>query len=370
MQLGSYDRMIDNAVRFHTGYIQIHNQGYWEDQQVNDAFVDDVKMIEDVNNVEYVDVVVPRLESFVLASEEDKSRGALLIGINPELEDQLSNLESKIIEGRYIQSDDKGVIVSTGLMDYLELSIGDTLVMIGQGYHGVNSAGKYPILGSVKIASPDLNSRLVYLPLKEAQWFFGAEGMLTSLALVIPSTKVMGQVVDELKHVVNIDDFEVMDWTEMMPSLVQQMEMDVVSGYIIIGILYAIIGFGIFGTVIMMVEERKYEMGVLLSIGMRRKVLNKIMALESIFMTMIGVMAGLVLSFPLALYFHVNPIRFTGKEYVEAFDKLGVEPVMPFSIDSSIFLSQVVVVLVLAICISIYPVIKVNNIKPVEAMRK
>ena len=38
MQLGSYERMIDNSVRFYTGYIQIHKLGYWDEQVLDNAF--------------------------------------------------------------------------------------------------------------------------------------------------------------------------------------------------------------------------------------------------------------------------------------------------------------------------------------------
>jgi len=39
MQLGSYDRMIESSVRNSTGYIQIHEKGYWDDKTINNTMI-------------------------------------------------------------------------------------------------------------------------------------------------------------------------------------------------------------------------------------------------------------------------------------------------------------------------------------------
>ncbi|NQY12041.1 MAG: ABC transporter permease [Flavobacteriales bacterium] len=370
LQYGSYDRMIDNAVRFYAGYIQIHTKGYWDDEFIDYAFLQTPQLEKSLKAIDHLDVAVPRIESFVLTAVGDMSRGALLVGIDPEKEDKLSELKSKLVEGEYLEPNDKSVLVAEGLLNYLDLKLGDTLVMIGQGYHGINSAGKYVIKGVVKFGSFKQNNRLLYLPLKEAQWFYGAEGRITSYALVLPKDKYVDEVVADISKIVDLNQYEVMGWKEMIPELVQQREMDVVGGYIIITILYIIIAFGIFGTVIMMVQERMYEFGVLISIGMSRSVLNVIVALESLMLTMMGVFAGLILSYPVAYYLNVNPIVFADEKIIAAFEKIGEEPVMPFSIDPAIFWSQIIIVFGLSLVISIYPAFKINLLKPVEAMRK
>ena len=68
MQLGSYDRMIENSVRFYTGYIQIHKDGYWDDKVIDNSFNYDPEKISKVNQLKGVQTFVPRLESFALSS--------------------------------------------------------------------------------------------------------------------------------------------------------------------------------------------------------------------------------------------------------------------------------------------------------------
>ncbi len=58
-------------------------------------------------------------------------------------------------------------------------------------------------------------------------------------------------------------NYEVMDWEELSPELVQSIEIDNASGIIMLGILYIVIAFGIFGTIMMMTAERVKEFGIL-----------------------------------------------------------------------------------------------------------
>ncbi len=64
--------------------------------------------------------------------------------------------------------------------------------------------------------------------------------------------------------------YEIMRWDDMMVEIIQQLKVKTAVGMIIIAILYMIVGFGIFGTVIMMTNERTKEFGVIISVGMQK----------------------------------------------------------------------------------------------------
>ncbi|CAK9038193.1 ABC transporter permease YtrF, partial [Durusdinium trenchii] len=327
MQHGQYDRLIDNVVRFYTGYIQVHKQGYWEDKIIDNAFLYDDELRNNLARVNTVDVVVPRLESFALASFGQKTKGAMIMGIEPATEDALTGLRNKLVKGEYLTLDDHSVLVSEGLAQYLSISVADTLVLISQGFHGVNAAGKYPVKGIVKFPAPDLNNQLVYLPLPESQWFYGADQRLTSLALVVPDADLVDQTVNQIKADLNEEIYETMGWREMMPELVQQIELDYIGGLVMLFILYGVIAFGIFGTFLMMTNERTYEFGIMLAVGMKRYKLQLIMFMEILMLALLGTLLGSLLSMPVIFYFNINPIVFTG-EYAEIFEKFGYEPVL------------------------------------------
>lgn len=368
MQLGSYNLMIENAVRFQTGYIQVHAEGYWDEKTLENTFEYNDSLSQVILNTNKVQEIVPRLQSFALASYQTKTKGTLVIGTKPEEENKLTNASSKIIQGEYLEPGDKQVLVSEGLANYLELGVRDTLVMISQGFRGANAAGKYAVKGIVKIPSPELNNQLVYMPLEEAQWFYAADNRLTALAIVVPEPDDMKSALKNLQAKLISDQYEVMSWREMMPELVQSIELDYISGVVLLYILYAIIGFGIFGTFLMMTNERRYEFGILLSIGMKRRLLQQVIIYEVLLLGILGVIVGVVISSPLIIYFHVNPIQMGG-DYAELYARFGMEPILPFSIKPVIFYRQAIIVLVMSILIGLYPLFNIQKLNPATAIR-
>lgn len=367
-QLGSYANMIDNVTRFYTGYVQIQEPGYWEDKTLENTFEEKDNILKKSNETQYVEEVAPRLESFALAAYQNQSKGSLVLGIDPESENRLTRLKDKLIEGDYLQPGDKAVLISQGLAKYLKMSVNDTLVLISQGYHGINSAGKYPIKGIVKFPSPELNNQMVYLPLREAQWFYGATNRLTSIALIIEHPDLTGQVISNLENSLGEGTYEIMGWREMLPELIQQIELDYVGGLIMRFILYTVIAFGIFGTFLMMVNERKYEFGVMMAIGMKRFKLQLIVFLETVLIAFTGAFVGIAAAFPLIAYFNQNPIRFTG-ESAKMFEDFGVEPILPFSMEPEVFYGEAQIVLIITIILALYPLWAIYKLNINTAIR-
>ncbi|MDX2284857.1 MAG: FtsX-like permease family protein [Bacteroidia bacterium] len=366
-QEGSYEVMIRNVVSFYTGYAQIHKEGYWAEQTLDNSF----EPAEDLHLAAGPDLgvrrAVPRLESFALASSGDNTRPAMVVGIDPEAEPALTNLDQKLSAGAYFTGTAPAALVAEDLAEKLGLGVGDTLLLIGQGYQGVSAGGRYPIAGLLHFGSPELNKRMVYLPLPEAQYLYGAENRLTSYALVLENPDQTGRVVRALDEALP-GSYEVMTWQELQPELVEGIEGDRAGGVITLTILYVIIGFGMFGTVLMMTAERQYEFGVMTAIGMSKLRQSLVIFIEISLMGLLGVLAGLAASLPLTWYFKLNPI-YMGEQMAEVYAQFDMEPVLPASTDPGIFLQQAVIVFLLSLAISLYPIWNIQRLQPVRAMR-
>ncbi len=370
IQQGAWDRMLDNIVNYYSGYLQIHQQGYWEEQTI-DKSLDETELKALIEGkTQYTAGTVGRLESFALASFGSTTTGVLIAGTQPEAENQLSQLAARVSKGRYFSASSNSVLIAEGLGEYLALQPGDTLVLISQGYHGVNAAGKYPVAGWVHFASPDLNKQMVYMPLAAAQEFFGAPGMLTSMVIRLRQKDDLPLAEKELKNLLPSGSFEVMDWKAMMPDLLQAKAMDAAGNYVMMFILYLIIGFGIFGTILMMTRERTYEFGVLLSIGMSRWRLSTLVWIETLLLGLVGAIAGIIGALPLVYYFNKNPIDFSkmSKDVGDIYEKFGFEPIFPAVFKWTVFGWQGFIVMAITFFLALYPIWYIRRIKPVEAM--
>jgi len=373
LQNGGWGRMIDNVINFYVGYGQIHLEGYHDEPNINSLmeYSDELKTLAE--EVDHLENLVPRLEHFALASYGTQTKGIMLCGIDPKLEDDMTHLKDRLVDGEYLDANDKAVLIADGIAELLNIGVGDTLVMISQGYHGVNAAGMYPIKGLVHFAPPDLNKTLVYLPLAETQYFFGAdeENLISTLVLNIDDKKNLPKIKKSLNQKIDFDKNELIQWEQLVPGLIDAMNAKLNGTYMIMLILYAIITFGIFGTILMMAKEREYEFGILIAIGMKRKLLAWVVWLETVLLGFVGSVLGILGGMPLVYYFKVNPIDMTEmvEDAIEMYDEMGVEPIFPTSFELSVFFYQALIVFFISTLLAFYAVRKVRKLKPVEAMK-
>lgn len=368
LQDGVFNNLIKNVVSFYSGYVQVHKEGYWDEQILDNSFEASKEIESGILKNININSVTGRLESFALASSEELTKGCLIIGIEPQKENEITNLKNKVIEGQYIKADDNSVLISQGLAARLKLSVKDTIVLLGQGYHGATAAGKYAIKGILKFGSPELNNKILFMPLAMSQDLFQANGNITSYILSLNKIEDLDATAKSVSKNIG-SGYEVKTWEEIMPDIKQHIKADANSMKYILGILYMLICFGIFGTILMMMEERKFELGMLVAIGMKKYLLIILLLIESVFTVFSGCILGVLFSIPLIFYLKIHPIKFKG-ETAAAYEEFGFEAIFPASTDYTIFLNQSLIVLLIGLILSVYPVFKIISLDPITSMKR
>ena len=357
---GVWERMNDNMLRTQTGHIQIHAKGYWEDKVIDNFLFMDTAMITQIENIDGIDNVSPRVETFAMAASSIVSKGILLVGASPEKEAQKSNLPSRLVSGEYLTEMDDGILIGEGLAKYLNVSLGDTLALIGQGYHGASAAGLFPVRGILKLMTSEMDNAMAYITLPSAQQFIDMPDGYSGLLISINNNKRL----DEIMGVISgqFEDYEVLPWHFTMERLLQQAESDKAFGVVLMAILYIIVGFGMLGTVIMMTNERKREFSMMICLGMSRGKLTSLIVFEMLIMSLIGLVLAFCITLPFTHWFNVHPIPVTG-EMANTYIQFGMEPVLPMSVEASIFTNQMTTILVIAALTVIYPIRKIFKLK-------
>lgn len=433
-QLGTYDMVINNFIESFSGHLKIQHEKYQDNPLIDYSFEYNDDLVEAISGIESVTSVVPHLESFALVSNGPQSKGAAVIAIDPVMERDFSNPENNLVRYRitpesivqmknekvlpahvigelekntgrayssrgrlelelglpasdnqlyippildniqvkngYLEEQDNGVLVSDRLAGFLKVSIGDTVILMGQGYRGVSAAGIFAVRGIIKMPSPDIDNRLIIMTIPTAQEFFGCEGMITSLAVNLTgrSNRTIRTAQAEINSLLSGGSTVARTWYELNPVLYQQIQGDSQSGAAMLGLLYFIIFFGIFGTVMMMIAERKREFGVLVAIGMQKGRLMRILSIEMLFLGIMGLAAGLMASMPLILYFNHYPIVLKG-DLAKMMEDYGWDAVMPTAPVGPYFYMQAAVVAIMVIIATIYPLRKIGRLKEIEALR-
>jgi len=371
MQFGFYDNIINTIVQSYSGYVQVHANGYWDKQSVNNSMEVDEKFINEINSIDGIDNIAKRLQTFSLVSKGEKSKGVIITGIEIEKEQLITDWDKRIIEGSKSFDNADRIILSKGIAEYFDVTMGDTLVLFGQGYQGMMAAGKYVANGIIDLKNPKLNENAIFMDIESAQDYISSENIATHLVIDKKEYYDEKKIAEDVRKAIS-SDYEVMTWKEILPELDQMITADNVGGLIMAFILYVIVCFGMFGTVLMMTEERMYEFGVLLSIGMDKIKLYLIILLETIMLSSIGVIIGVLTTRPISHYFNKNPINMDsfGEGLGDAMGEFGFDPIMPFSINWDIPISHAAFIFGISLLISIYPAIRILSLNPVKAMKK
>jgi ABC-type lipoprotein release transport system permease subunit len=364
---GQHDSMIHSAVSMYTGHVQVHGRGYWEKRSLDQSMPINRPLLRAARALPGVACATTRLETGALVSCGARTKVSPVIGIDPVSEHAMTGLGKRVVRGTPYGAWKSGAIVAEGLARLLNADVGDSIVVYGQGYQGVTAARVVRIASIAHFPIPDLDNAMVYLPLSEAQDLFSAQGRATAIAVLLRDEGDEADVAAALRSLADAET-EVMTWREMMPELLQAIDADTGGTVIMLLILYVVIGFGIFGTVMMMTAERSREFGITIAVGMQRGRLIAVTVLEAIIVSMLGALAGIAASIPVLVYFTRHPIVFGG-DYAKAMLAYGMEPILALSLDPMVFAGQGLIVFALGVVSALYPVFVLRRLEPVRAMR-
>jgi len=158
----------------------------------------------------------------------------------------------------------------------------------------------------------------------------------------------------------------VLDWTELMPGLLQSIQMDLISGFIFYLILIVVVAFSILNTFLMVIFERTREFGIMLAIGASPARICRLLLTESLVMTGLGILAGMILGSLVTAYFEAHGIAFSGAG--ELLRKFGLpERMYPQLSALSVGIGAGIVLIVTAMA-AVFPLRRAWRLRPVQAM--
>ena len=368
MQIGSFDYMIHSLAHMHLGYAQIQNPEFLDNPSLDNSIKADSSMAGQIRKIKYISGSAYRLETYALLSNDTLTRISKIIGIDPHNERNITDIRGKIIQGNYLVPGDRDVLIGDDLATKLGLALNDTLVLLSTGYHGMSAAALLKIKGIVHFPIKQMNQRMLYMDISQAQNIFSMPGRATSFVITVDHINHLDNTIAQMKNI-SSESQVIRSWQDLMPEIEQTIQMKTGSNYIMIGILYMVIGFGIFGVIMMMTMEREKEYGILHSVGMNKFKMISVSLTENFFIVLLGVGVGILFSLPVLSHMADNPIHVFG-EIAKSWDQLGIEPVLTFSNNAGIFINQALIIFIISAFCSLYPLIFLSRLKIVNALKK
>lgn len=371
-QLGSYATMIDSSVKIEAGHLQVQAEGYHADHEMRQTVDDPAAVGRVLDGIPGVEAYTRRATAYAVLSSEARTYAGQVVGIDPEREARVSSLESLVRQGEFVSADDpEGALVGDLLANNLKIGLGDELTVIGQGLDGSVAATVLSVRGVFSSGIDELDRSTVEMPLATFQQVFtmgDAVHQVVAIAQDLWSVpEIQKQVVAGVEGFGQSPPLVVLDWNELMPGLLQSITVDLVSGLIFYVALIFVVAFSILNTFLMAFLERTHEFGVMMAIGTKPGRLGRLLLLESLALTGVGIVAGIVLGCAVTLYFQSHGIDVSGAN--ELLERFGISGRMYPRLSVVSALAGPLLVMVITGLAALYPALKIRRLRPVEALR-
>ena len=370
-QFGSYETMINTSVKISTGHLQVQAEAYQEKKSIRFVIPEPQTIAKVVAQIPEVAAYTFRGQAFSLISSADRTYGVVVTGIDPQKEARVSRLKQLVREGHFLASNDRNqAVIGKLLARNLRAKIGDELTLLGQGRDGSIAATVVNVKGIFSSGIDEFDRAAMQIPLTTFQDTFSMDQAVHEIVIIGKSLSDVAEIKAKLQTALsaleNRKKLTTLDWQELMPGLRQAIEMDLISGLIFYGLLIVVVAFSILNTFLMAILERTREFGVMMAIGTTPRRLTKVLLLESMTITLIGIIAGIGIGIVVTAYFQVHGIDFSGGS--ELLSQFGITGRMYPKLS---FLSVTIgpfMVLFFTFFAALYPALKIRRLRPVEAM--
>ncbi len=359
--------MLSNQVKTHTSHIQIHRNGFNSDKQIESVLPNSGKVISDLEEHGFVKNYSKREIAFGLLTSPSGSAGCALTGVEYDKEANITNISQRVIEGSYLTGKSKEIVIGKKMAEKLDVKIGSKVVMVSNSYEGVVENRLFRISGIYKSTNSNHDKLYIYVNLKDAQEMLALGNNINEIAIVTDDTEKVYNYKEDLIKSLNNDAYEVLSFEDLNPMIMAYIGSYKQMIYIMYMIFVVAALFGIINTMLMSVFERVQEIGILMSLGMKKSKIFMMIIQEALvlggFGTAIGFISGMIV---------VLVLSGTGIDF-----SLFSAGLSSFGLDSTVYpilkvqtiLNSLLIMPFATVIGAVYPAIKAVKLAPTDAMR-
>ena len=365
---GMINQRLEDAIGNEISHLQLHHTEFYADYDPKFHLDNGQQIMENIESHSSVKAYTGRVLVYGMAGSATTNTGGKFIGIDPAKEDEVTKLAGMIVEGDYLQKQDRNkVLVGKKLADKLKVKLRSKIVLTFQDVEGNIVAGAFRIKGIFKSYNSSLEESNLYTLDKDLSRLLNIQDQVHEIAVLLHDEEQVNTFVATLAG--QYPEARVESWKEISPELglmVESLDQYMIIFFVII--LLAL-SFGIVNTMLMAVLERVKEIGMLMAIGMNRSKLFGMIALETIFMVLVATPFGLLLAYLTIYWFNKNGLDLSGI-YQEGYAAYGFKSIIYPQLDAIYYYRIMILVMITAILASVYPAITALRLDPVKAIRK
>lgn len=367
LQAGTYGTQIESATAFFAGHLQIQREAYIERSRFEHTIAEATPLVRALEARADVLSVAPRVEAFALASADERSFGAQLLGVDLERERRTVRFLNRMAEGRVAEQPDE-VVIGSALARNLSVGVGGEVVVLGAGKAGGVAAMAATVSGIFSTGIIDFDRSLMVAPIAAVQEAFGLGDEVHTLALRIADVGDSGAVAEALGAELP-PGAVARSWQAVLPELSQAIEVDAMGGVLMYAIIMMVVTFSVVNTFIMTIFERTQEFGMLRAIGMRPGAIMGMVQLEALCIWLLGIGLAVAVASPAIAWLSVNGLYLGEAASAFAEQNLFLPDRIHAKVNATVLLTAPLVMLAGVQVAAFIPSLRIRRLRAVIALR-
>jgi len=364
---GMINSRVDAVIGTEMSHIQLHKPGFMENDQFSLRFNTNDSLLNKITNSPHVVAASKRIIVNSMIASAETGMGVKITGVDPLTESKVTNLHSKIFEGKYLSEKGRNpVVISEQLAHKLNVNLHNKIIITVQDENKDITGGAFRIVGIYRTENMLFDEANIYVRNNDLARLTGISvNEAHEIAVLLDKNDNTEAVTQQLST--EFPKMEVKNWLQLSPdagALVGAMNQ---YTYIFTVIILLALCFGIVNTMLMVIMERIRELGMLMAIGMNRVRVFGMIMLETVFLSLTGGILGILLGWIVSDHFEKSGINLYF--WKEAFGEMGFSSMIYPAIDNSVIFYTALMVVIAGVVSAIYPALKAIRLKPVEAIR-
>ena len=364
---GMVTTFINNSIKNELSHIQIHNEGFLKERGVKFSIEDNANLFEKIKSDPNILAASQRTVNTGMISSAKGARGLMIVGVDPESEDALTGLSDNIKEGDYFNPKKRNpILISKKMAEKLQVKVRQKVVLTFQNKQNDIATGAFRIAGFFSTGNTNFDGFRVYTRRSDINRLMGEDDIAHQIAVSLKDPKTLLASQSSIQKM--NPSLSVQTYKEVSPEInLFESQIAISAGIFTFIVMLALI-FGIINTMLMAVLERYRELGMLMSVGMKKGQIFFMIMLETILLGLVATPFGLLFGYATVKWLSKRGIDLSA--YSDGLQQFGMSEKIYPDLSPEYYGMLAVSVAVTAILASIYPALKAIRLKPVEAIRQ
>ena len=333
-------------------------------------------VVKDVQGLPGVLAAAPFTQAEAMLSLPNGVSGAVVRGVEPELENQVTDIGQHMQAGQLtdLRAGEYGIVLGRELANSLGVGLGDPLMLITSNI-AMTPVGallrekRFTVVGIFEVGMYEFDRGTALIHMNDAQKLFRLESAVNGVRLKLADMFAAPSLGRELAASLGTGYF-VGDWTQRNANFFRAIKTERTVMFIILALIVAVAAFNIVSTLVMVVTDKQADIAILRTLGASQGSIMLIFMVQGTLIGLIGMVMGLAGGLGLAL--NVETLV-PWLEHTFNVTFLPADVYYISELPSDVHPADVIRVAVLSFGLSvlatIYPAWRASRTQPVEALR-